>query len=303
MVSDHEMAERIVGPVVRVVAALGLRVDDPEVLRVGANLVLRLGPSPVVARVATLTAQMRGDPAAYLRRERAVTGALVDQGLDVIGPTDLVDPGPHRAGDHWFLLTTHRDLTPVDLTSADHAEAAGHALADLELALAALPHDLGAGDPGQPWEEMATLVATVAPSVDRGVMASIVEAIAGLRASEPADDWRLVHGDAHRGNVAFDGDRVVWFDFEDTNHRPLAWDLASFRRAWPAAGDVACRRLGVDPSDFSMAWHHELREVYALLWNLLYAMGDPRMRVAAGERLAGWRRRGGVDELLARTDR
>jgi len=303
MESEKEIAERVIGPVVQVVTELGLEVEDPEVVRSGANVVLHLAPSPVVARVATLTAAMRGDPAGYLRREREVTAALAGQGVDVVAPTELVDPGPHRAGDFWFVLMAHRRLTPVDLTSADHAKAAGHALADLERALAALPADLGAGDRGQPWDEVATLVTTVAPSTEPRAMDRIVEAVAALRAVEPTDGWRLVHGDAHRGNVALDGDRVVWFDFEDANHRPLAWDLASFRRSWPDAGDVACRLLEVDPSGFSMAWHHELREVYALLWNLLYAMRDQRVLAATGERLAGWLDRDGLSRLLARTDR
>ena len=134
-------------------------------------------------------------------------------------------------------------------------------------------------------------------------MARIVDAVEALKVVEPEDRLRLVHGDAHRVNVARNRGRLVWFDFEDANYRPLAWDLATLRRSWPAAGDEACRRLHIHPSDFSMACHHELREVYALLWNMLYAQRDPRFQPVTRERVAGWLARTELDELLARPGR
>ncbi|MEM9656092.1 MAG: phosphotransferase [Actinomycetota bacterium] len=284
------------------VSKMGLNVDEPSVLRAGANLVLHLKPHPVVARVATLTAEMRRNPADYLRRERDIATALHQSGVEVIAPTDLVDPGPHPADGLWFLLMTHRQLEPVDLTSDAEAQAVGRSLADLEAALDDLPVELGAGDSGQPWDEIATLLTTVQATIDSATIARIVDAVEALKAIEPQDPLRLVHGDAHRVNVARSQGRLVWFDFEDANHRPLAWDLATLRRSWPAAGDEACRRLDVHPSDFSMAWHHELREVYALLWNLLYAQRDATFQSATGERLARWLARTELDELTARPD-
>lgn len=296
-------ADHLVDRVARSARGLGLRVDDPVVLGVGANLVVHLAPSPVVARVATLTAEMRADPAGYLRRERDVTTALAELGVEVVAPTTLVDPGPHDNDGHWFILMAHRPLEPVDTTSTEQAIAVGRSLAALCLTLVGLPDELGATGRGQPWEEIARLVATVTPTTPPAPLDRIIQAVATLRAMEPEDPWQMVHGDAHRVNVAFDGDRVVWFDFEDANHRPVAWDLATLRRAWPAAGDQACERLDVDPESFSMAWHHELREVYALLWNLLYAQRDRRVRSATAERLDRWQAGGGLARLLARDDR
>lgn len=86
---------------------------------------------------------------------------------------------------------------------------------------------------------------------------------------------------------------VIWYDFEDANRRPRAWDLATLYRSWPAAGEVACRLLHVDPAEPSMRWHHEFREVYALLWNLLYAQRSEAARKPTAVRLEQW---------LARTD-
>ncbi|MEM9564250.1 MAG: phosphotransferase [Actinomycetota bacterium] len=304
MEADPETdTQAIAAAVASAVAEIGLRVDEPAVLRAGANLVLHLRPHPVVARVATLTAEMRRNPADYLRRERDIATALHQSGVGVITPTDLVDPGPHHADGHWFLLMTHRRLEPVDLASDAEASAVGRSLADLEAALDELPVELGAGDVGQPWDEIATLMATVEATTGPTATGRLVDAVEALKATEPDDRLRLVHGDARRVNVARSRGHLVWFDFEDANSRPVAWDLATLRRSWPAAGDEACRRLHIDPSAFSMAWHHELREVYALLWNLLYAERDPRVRTATGERLAAWLTRTELDELIARTDR
>jgi Ser/Thr protein kinase RdoA (MazF antagonist) len=246
---------------------------------------------------------MRHNPADYLRRERAVTTALTDLGLHVVAPTGLVDPGPHRVDGRWFLLMAYRRLEPVDLASPDDARAVGRSLADLERALAGLPPEWGANDRGHPWEEIARLTATVVPTTPACAMARIYEAVDTLRAIEPADPWQMVHGDAHRVNVALDDGEAVWFDFEDANHRPLAWDLATLRRSWPVAGDEACRGLDVDTDGFAMAWHHEFREVYALLWNLLYAQRDHRARAATTERLEGWLVRDELAKLTGRTDR
>lgn len=231
---------------------------------------------------------MRGEAARYLRQERDVTNALAERGIDVTTPTDLVNPGPHTIGSRAFLLLGYRQLDPVDLGSNKHAEAVGRSLAALVKALAQLPHDLTRVHGGHPWAEIATLVDTVGPTTDNTALDRISSSVDELQATEPDDPWQLVHGDAHRVNVALSQTGVVWFDFEDSNRRPLAWDLATLRRAWPRAGDVACELLDIDPVSPSMLWHHELRDVYALLWNLLFAQRYERARKPTAERLQSW---------------
>ena len=299
--TDHELAAPVLGPLVRAVRELGLSVEQPQVLGAGANVVVHLAPSPVVARVATLTAEMRGGAASYLLRERLISEALDQRGVNVVAPTRLVDPGPHLVDGLSFLLLERRTLEPITLGSADHAQAVGRSLVELSSALRDLPdlandqsEDGGrsaselATDDGHPWREIETLVETVRPTTQPAAMDRICTVIGTLRADEPDDPWQLVHGDAHRVNVALSDGRVIWFDFEDANRRPLAWDLATLRRSWPAAGDVACRLLEVDPDGPSMRWHHELREVYALLWNLLYGQRHRRARTPTAERLNSW---------------
>lgn len=288
METDTEVAEPVIGAVVSAVRLLGLQIGEPVVLGVGANVVVWLTPAPIVARIATLTAEMRHEPLTYLSRERDLSLALSEMGLNVIRPTTLVDPGPHQAGPWSFLLFEHRQLDPLDVNSPEDAEAAARSFVELSQALSELPSSLSEALPGQPWAEIGTLADTVGTTINPGARDRIAAALDELRATEPDDPWQLVHGDAHRVNVARCGGDVLWYDFEDANSRPVMWDLATLRRAWTPAGDAVCRLLQVDPDSPSMRWHHELRDAYALLWNLLYAQRYRRAREPAADRLNRW---------------
>lgn len=288
METDAELGAPYVEALVVGARRLGLRVDSPTVLRAGANVVVHLAPAPVVARIATMTAEMRDGALGYLERERDITRELVRRGIDVVAPTDLVDPGPHLIDGRAVLLLAHRTLHQLDRTAAADAEQAGAALAELTTALAELPAALATGDAGHPWPEIDRLLAAAARTYERATVDRIRTYIVHLRSSEPNDEFQLVHGDAHPGNVAGSDNGIIWFDFEDANRRPLAWDLASLRRSWPAAGDAACRTLGIPTDSETMRWHHELRDVYALLWSMLSAQRQRRARVQNETRLADW---------------
>jgi Ser/Thr protein kinase RdoA (MazF antagonist) len=191
-------------------------------------------------------------------------------------------------GDRAFLLLGYRELRPVDLESQADASAAGQALAALLTAMAALPPEVGTGDEGHPWGEIDQLLTALAPSTDSMALEVIDRYVTTLRASQPTDPLQLVHGDAHRVNVAYGESGIVWLDFEDANRRPLAWDLATLLRSWPAAGSAACQRLGIDPSEPTMVWHHDLREVYALLWAMYAGQCYQRASDGAKKRLTAW---------------
>lgn len=138
----------LIDAVVSAARELGLPADEPQILGAGANVVVHLAPTPVVARIATLTAEMRGGAASYLKRERDVSAALAGRGINVVAPTDQVDPGPHRVNDRAFLLLEHRSLQPVDLDSTADAKAVGSSLAELVVAMADLS--------GRPWPRGCT---------------------------------------------------------------------------------------------------------------------------------------------------
>ena len=48
---------------------------DPVILADGANVIVHLSPSPVVAKVAASTPAVRPDPAAWLQRELDLSGS------------------------------------------------------------------------------------------------------------------------------------------------------------------------------------------------------------------------------------
>jgi hypothetical protein len=62
-----------------------VRVDEPRVLKDGANLVLHLAPAPVVARIAMRIAELRPD---VRRRELDITLWLHERGLPVTPPAE-----------------------------------------------------------------------------------------------------------------------------------------------------------------------------------------------------------------------
>lgn len=293
--TEREIAEPLLAPLADAARQLGLEVRQPRVLGVGANVVVHLAPSPVVARVATLTAEMRttsGTAISYFQRERDITTALSKNGHNTIAPTAVVDPGPHDVDGLQFLLLQYRALEPLDLSSKEHAVLAARAFVELSEALAGLEQGTGSSgfdsDRGHPWNEINMLLRTVRDATDPVALTRIMDVLGQLRDAEPDEPQQLVHGDAHRVNVAFSDGEIVWIDFEEANYRPQTWDLATLRRSWPDAGEEACRLLGVDPNSSSMRWHFELREIYALLWSQLMSQRLVRARRPAATRLAEW---------------
>ncbi len=267
---------------------LGLRFNNAHVLRNGANLVVHLAPLPVVARVATLTGEVRGGGRAQLERELVVTAMLGTRGIRVPGPTTLADPGPHQAGNHWFSLLERVELTPLSRDSDAYALRVAESFAELSRAMAEFPDSVRVEGDGHPWSEIARLLTVLRPTIPAQAAIRIVDVVRRLRGCEPGDQHHLVHGDAHRGNVGMSEGEIMWFDFEDANRRPLAWDVATLRKSWPSAGDKVCELLNVDPNSPSMMWHRELRDVYALLWQLFYAIRLPSSDDRVTQELEHW---------------
>src|SRR5689334_373823 len=87
--------DEAVGAAVAVASSYGLRAD-PEVLKDGANTLVRLGP--VVARVATETARARAGVRAWIERDMRVARHVAARG--VLAAYRATDPpaGPHSHG-------------------------------------------------------------------------------------------------------------------------------------------------------------------------------------------------------------
>jgi hypothetical protein len=245
------------------VRSAGLAAERGEVVAVAANVLVRVEPGPVAARMTGATLSFR-DPALFLGREAALAGALAAAGAPVPAPLG----GPFACGGRVVTLWPW-----VDAVAAGDAGAAGRALRACHDALEAI--DPAPFAPlGMLREAQRLATSEIAPAVERSLAA-----LAGVPA-------RIVHGDSHPGNVLWTADGPLWGDWEDAHLAPLEWDLACL---------VASARLRGDDFGWSEAalaahggpWDAELLET------CVYA------RVAQGAAYLAYTGRGPVDGHLA----
>ena len=243
--------------------ALGLAVDDPEVIAEGYSVRVRLRPTRVVTRVVTVGQELRPHPRAWLEREVAVAGFLARAGSPVVAP--WVDPGPHEA-----------EGLDVSLWQWVEHDARQVPPARFGAMLGAL-HDALDGYP----DELPVLVG---PLSDIAAALAVSSDATLHRAADHllprAVSWprRPLHGDAHLGNVLMTPDGPWWTDFEDVCAGPAEWDLASLTLSDDA--------LAAYPGRLDRALHAECRDLRRLqvLASLLVAgeAGSPlHQRLAA----------------------
>lgn len=275
------LRDRAVAAAVATAWELGVTVRDPRVLSARGNVLIHLRPSPVVARVATLTAFTRADPAAWLGREVAVAETGTAAGGPVVAPAPGLDPGPHRRDGLALTLWEHRSLdgrSPAprevgECLAALHEAAAGH--------VGELPFLAPALD--QVREALALL--RPARSVDALAERHAV-VVADLPGPDPATDV-VLHGDAHPGNLlhavhtgpaARDG--WVWTDLEETCRGPVLWDLAVLAGSARVDGGAAVRAWAAVsgspvPTTAELAPFAAARRIEAAAWALGMAAVDP----------------------------
>jgi hypothetical protein len=256
----------------------GLDCGEPEVLSSRGNLLVRLGPAPVVARVATLTAWLRSEPSGWLAREVAVAGYAAACGGPVVAPTALADPGPHRSGGLAVSLWAFVPPSPRRPAPAE----AGEALARLHLATAGFPGELPSLAPlrEQISDGLAVLERERAadPAVLSALRARHAEILAELaRGSAPE---RVLHGDAHGGNLLWSGSGWLWTDLEETCRGPREFDLAVLARsqqsdAATALGGYASVTGDPPPAPEALALFTRARELEGLVWMLGMAQQYP----------------------------
>jgi Phosphotransferase enzyme family len=224
--ADH--LQRQLQPVDRLSAAVdaavavardhGLRVDDPVVLRDLTNVLLRLDPSPVVARIPRTLSRLRGRE--WFELEVRSASRLAQAEAPVAPHATVVDPGPHERDG---FLVSFWDVVDHDPERFD-AVVAGEALRELHRALADLREEL---PDFRRLDEIAALLDQLQPSE----LASQEELegmrwVLGVLAAEPLPPLRPIHSDAHLGNILWAPDGPRWTDLENLCAGPVEYDLA-----------------------------------------------------------------------------
>jgi Ser/Thr protein kinase RdoA (MazF antagonist) len=279
-------------------AALGVTGVKPAILADGANVIVHLAPSPLVAKVAASTTAVRPDTDAWLTRELDLVRFLAAAGAPVMTPSAEVPAEVHHADGHAMSFWTY--LEPSDAGPPDEATI-GSMLRDLHAALRTYPAPL---PPLAPLDDIPAFLArrptspasqTLVSAADAAVLAETFSRLTGeLAAASAAGPVQALHGDAGAGNLMAAGGRRVWHDFEDTCSGPVAWDLAAttasprFDRA-----RILAAYAGADHADEAdQAQLHaceQLRRLHLTIWYALYAERLPDCRQRAAELLASWR--------------
>lgn len=269
----RQRTRRALDAVVAVAREHGVRVGAREILRDRSNLVIRLEPAPVVARVAMETATVRPG-AEWLRREVAVAGFLADAGAPVVPPSALLPPGPHhRDGFDLSFWTLARQLPGLP----DPTEA-GRRLRDCHRVLAAFPGDLprfGLLDEADRIVRDFALEGVLQADDFAVVRRLGIQVRADVEAA--AGPAQAVHGDAHLGNVLHTADGPLWTDWEDTFLGPVEWDIACLTAFADAdeSSSAAAAAGGLDPH-VDLTPFLRARRYQAAVWGVVLgrARGD-----------------------------
>jgi Ser/Thr protein kinase RdoA (MazF antagonist) len=265
-------------------AGLGVRCAEPAILADGANVIVHLRPSPVVAKVAASTTAIRPDPARWLQRELDLAAFLTRAGAPVMAPSPEVPATAHRAGGHVMSFWTY--LRPAGGGPAGEATA-GAMLRDLHAVLRAYPARL----PFLPaLDDIRRFLARPGGRLDAaalsGALARLTEELAAVTAGVPA---QALHGDAGIGNLMGTGGGWVWHDFEDSGAGPVAWDLAATTASPRLDRDRILAAYGDAPDPAQLRACERLRRLSLTVWYALYAERLPDCEPRAAELLASWR--------------
>ena len=267
-----------------VAARMGVACAEPVVLADGANVIVHLSPSPVVAKVAASTPAIRPDVATWLQRELDIALFLSRAGAPVLAPSCEVPATVHRGDGHVLSFWTY--LKPAGTGRPDEATI-GSMLHDLHATLRTYP---GSYPILTPLDDISAFLARPQILLTTTDVAVLTEAFQRLTddlapASIPG---QVLHGDAGIGNLMAAGDHWVWHDFEDTCSGPVAWDLAATTASprLDASRILAAYGDPIDPAQLRTC--EQLRRLNLTVWYALYTERLPECRQRATELLAGW---------------
>jgi hypothetical protein len=270
---------------VRAAAGFGIGCTDPVVLADGANVIVHLAPSPVVAKVAASTAAVRPDAAAGLQRELDVALFLACAGAPVMPPSAEVPAATHRADGQVMSFWTY--LPPAGPSRPD-AATLGSMLRDLHAALRSYP---GAAPRLAPLGDIENFLAqprTGVSDADAVALAGAFNRLTGELGSA-VDQGQVLHGDAGAGNLMATAAGWIWHDFEDVCTGPAAWDLAPSVASRFIDGSRVLAAYGDAIDSRQLEICRQLRLLNLTVWYSVYAERLPECRERAAELVASWR--------------
>ena len=205
---------RAVHAAISVAKSLGVRCTDTEVLSNSANTLVLLKPVSIVARVATTTGLVWVHVEERLQREVALATYLKTQGIPVVPPSDVIDPGPHESDG---LQMTFWEFVGEDASARPSPEQLAPYLAKLHTALRSYPGSLPFLSPALDetnealdyLEQSETLRSEDLDLLKREWIEIEGPLVSLSNTAQP------LHGDAHPGNVICNRGRFLWTDLED----------------------------------------------------------------------------------------
>lgn len=238
--------------------ALGLPAESTTVLHDVFSVVVRLDPTPVVARIPVVlppgyTPQLQH---ARQQRELDVVAWLDAQGVPVVPPSPLVQRIPVR---HDGFPMTFWELADV---AADHQPYSGVAIAksaELHAGLAGYRAPLpflapfNEAGPGM-FAALQESDLLSAADIDRArteyaALRAELRDPTAFAARHPGVTVQAVQGDGPSHNVIRTTTGIRFSDFEDVSLGPVEWDLAMLGPEAVAEYDAAAVRLGLRPTD------------------------------------------------------
>jgi aminoglycoside phosphotransferase (APT) family kinase protein len=270
---DGELEWRAAAAAAAVATSSGLAFDAPRIVYAGSNVIVRLDPAPVVARVMTGTVILHDDPRRWMEREVAVLRHLALQpAAPAVAPSSLVAPGPHQQDGLWMIFTDWIEDLGDASGSIDPGDL-GRSLRDLHRALAGFDGEL-AGISGL-LADIRRLHGQLRPvrALPERRIAALEDRLDQLEAEVSRSDLpsQALHGDVSVSNLLRTPARAIWNDFEDVFRGPLHWDVSSCVISLRSRGrdERAVRRL-LDaygwPDERSLAPFTALHVVYGEIW-------------------------------------